>query len=597
MAELLPKKEYVQIALKTNGTALDLDPDTTFDITVSKYINKLSRATVRLYLAHMPIDKAYQYSENAAFKPGEAISIEAGYLTESLEEVFSGIISKHRLSRTSDNVITIELECVHKAVKMTTVRKNAIFKSMTDNSIITKLISGASLTSTVGSTTVSHDEMVQYFCTDWDFMLMRAQACGMIVLTNADKIEIDKPKLSGSASVEVKDMEGLLSFSTSLEGETQFKSVDAETWDYATQKVIKSSSGSVSESLGGDISATTLAGKFNTENYVFQTTTNMTTDELKSVAASKLTLSKMSRLKGNVVVTGKATLNAGGLIKLTGVSKHFEGTNYIGGVEHHISQESWTTELQLGFDADWYAETVVNVNNKGAGFIMPQVGGLQIGKVIGIASDKKNQYRVEVKLSTMNSKSETLFARIASFYASSQIGAVVMPEVDDEVVIGFVDNDPRSPVILGSLYSSQNKMPITLDKKNDQKVFVTKSKMKVTFNETDKSIVIETPGKITATLSDKDKKIELKDSNNNKILMDSSGITLDSFKDIKLSAKGQITIDAMSNAKLSTKASLTLEGMKVDLKANTVLQANASASLKMQSSGILQIQGSLVKIN
>jgi uncharacterized protein involved in type VI secretion and phage assembly len=34
-----------------------------------------------------------------------------------------------------------------------------------------------------------------------------------------------------------------------------------------------------------------------------------------------------------------------------------------------------------------------------------------------------------------------------------------MPEVDDEVLVGFEGNDARRPVVLGSLFSKQNKLP------------------------------------------------------------------------------------------------------------------------------------------
>ena len=43
-----------------------------------------------------------------------------------------------------------------------------------------------------------------------------------------------------------------------------------------------------------------------------------------------------------------------------------------------------------------------------------------------------------------------------NLYASNGAGAASYPEIGDEVVVAFMNGDPRFPVIIGRLYSKKN---------------------------------------------------------------------------------------------------------------------------------------------
>jgi len=596
MAEIKKILSLVAISLQCGGSKLEIDDDIIVEISVSKSVNKISRANVRLTFANLPLEEAYKFTEKENLKPGGDISIQIGYQEETIEEIFKGVIKSHKLSRDEDRRISLEMECAHKSLLLGTIRKNGIFQGK-DSDIIKKIIASSGLSANVSTGGTIHKEMVQYYCSDWDFILSRAEACGMIVLTNDDKIKIDKPDLSKSPAFEVSDQDGLLSFSASVDGENQFKSVEAQTWDSATQKNIKVTSGSISSSLGGSITTDSLASTFNKKNYFLQTNANMPNDELKAWAESKLAYSKISRISGTAVVQGTAKANPGEIVKISGISKLFNGNAFIGSVEQRITQEKWESELELGGDFSGYTEYTSNIEMPHGSGLIPPASGIQIAKVVEVGNDTDGNFRIKIKLTSMIDKSETIMARLSNLYASESCGIVFLPEVDDEVIVAFINNDPRNAVILGSVFSSKRAMPVTPDKKNEIKSIVTKSKMKVTFDEKNKIITIETPGGNKFILDDKAKKIELADSNRNKIMMNSSGITLDSGKDVKISAKGQITINAMMGAKIEAKTTLDLNATSIKIDAKAALEAKANGMAKLQSSGILTIQGTLVKIN
>ena len=57
----------------------------------------------------------------------------------------------------------------------------------------------------------------------------------------------------------------------------------------------------------------------------------------------------------------------------------------------------------------------------------------------------------------------------------------------DEVVIGFLDDDPRQAVILGMLHSSAKAAPLQGSDDNHEKVYQSRSKMRIYFNDDKRS--------------------------------------------------------------------------------------------------------------
>lgn len=110
------------------------------------------------------------------------------------------------------------------------------------------------------------------------------------------------------------------------------------------------------------------------------------------------------------------------------------------------------------------------------------------------------------------------------------------------MVIGFFNQDPSHPVIIGSMYGSKNAPPYEYTAKNHKKTIVTREKMKIEFDQEKKIITILTPGKNQIEINDDSKSIKLSDQNKNKITLDNAGITMESSKDIKLRAKGGIVM-------------------------------------------------------
>ena len=170
-------------------------------------------------------------------------------------------------------------------------------------------------------------------------------------------------------------------------------------------------------------------------------------------------------------------------------------------------------------------------------------------------------------------------------------GTFWLPEPDDEVLVGFVNNDPAHPVILGSIYGAKHKPPYEYTAENNMKALVTRKKLKIEFDEEKKIITVK------VELNDEGKSVTLTDANGNEVKMDKDGISLSSAKDIKLSAKGNITMDATMKLSGSAKQDASLEGLNVTVQGKMGATVKGNATAELSASGQTTVKGAMVMIN
>jgi uncharacterized protein involved in type VI secretion and phage assembly len=86
--------------------------------------------------------------------------------------------------------------------------------------------------------------------------------------------------------------------------------------------------------------------------------------------------------------------------------------------------------------------------------------GLVIGTVRDV-DDPDGQGRIALELAVQPGRSRTAWAPIASSMAGLDRGAWLLPEVGDEALVGFVNDDPEHPCVVGFLWNGQDKPPST----------------------------------------------------------------------------------------------------------------------------------------
>jgi uncharacterized protein involved in type VI secretion and phage assembly len=186
-----------------------------------------------------------------------------------------------------------------------------------------------------------------------------------------------------------------------------------------------------------------------------------------------------------------------------------------------------------------------------------------------------------VRIPLIHKSDDGAWCRVSSLDAGNERGMYFRPEIGDEVIVGFINNDPRHGIVLGMLNSSKLPAPITAADDNNEKGYVSRSKMKMIFNDDKKSISIETPGGNKILVTDDDKKIHLEDMNGNKLTMDSDGISMESSKDIKLKASGDIK----------------MEGTNINIKGSAQTKVEGGSGAEISSGATTNVKGSMVNIN
>jgi len=550
-----------------------------FTITVGKQFNKISTAKIVL-LDGDAAAREFALSNEDLFKPGSEIEIQLGY-HNTTETVFKGIITKHAL-KAKQNSSFLYLEAKDKSVSLALRRKNNYFFDQKDSEVIEQLSSDAGLDTDVAATAVTYKEIVQYNCSDWDFILSRAEMNSLLILTDDGKLIAAKPSMSGTSVLTATYGDNIFEFETDIDARRQFKSVKSHSWNYSDQKLQDSDDGSFSFSESGNISSSDLADIFNSDEYAVNHAAFIADEELKEWADSYAMKTVLSKICGKVKVQGIAQVKPGSIITLDGMSDRFNGKVFVTGVQHIFSDRNYLTEIQFGWNHEWFYKTEDIIEKPAAGLV-PGINGLHTGIVTKLESDPDNEFRIKVKVPLINNDEEGIWCRIALLDAGKERGSFFMPEINDEVVLGFVNDDPRHGIILGMLHSQAMPAPVTASDDNNEKGFYTRSKMKVVFDDDKKSITIITPKEKSIVISDDDGSIILSDELNNKITMNSDGISIESQKDIKLKATGNITAEATQN---------------MELKATSGLKAKGTATSDFgDSSCLTSLKGSMVNIN
>jgi uncharacterized protein involved in type VI secretion and phage assembly len=277
----------------------------------------------------------------------------------------------------------------------------------------------------------------------------------------------------------------------------------------------------------------------------------------------------------------------GKIIEITGVGERFEGEMYVSGVRHSLSQGNWTTDVQLGLNPELFSETY-NLRPMPAAGLLPSVTGLQTGIVTALENDPEGEDRIKVRLPLISTSEEGIWARISTLDAGKERGTFFRPEIGDEVIVGFINDDPRHPVVLGMMHSSHNPAPEPAKDSNHFKGYVSREKMKFTFDDEKKIITLETPAGNKILLSEEDKGIKLVDQNGNKITMDDNGIVIESIKELTLKAATDLKIEGI-NMTAKASASFKAEG--------TASAEISGASTTVKGSATVVIQGGMVQIN
>lgn len=521
-------------------------------IDVAREVNRIPYAELRLVDGDAA-QREFPVSDSGVFDPGKKIAIKLGSDVSSAQtEVFNGIVVAQSV-RSEKQVSTLTVELKEAVAKLAQVRKSQVFSKKSDGQLVRELAEAQGIKiDAIAATAPVHEEIVQYACSDWDFIVTRAEANGLLVCAEPGALALKKIEPAAKAKKTVEyGMDPIYAIELDVCAEGQYGEVSSLAWDAKSQKMSAAKKAKDAALAPGDLAGKKLAEAMGAAAYAMANPAAATPEELQSWADATLSRSRLALLRGHISLAGFADLKLLDAVEIKGVGKHFNGQALVTGWRHSVGEDGWTTELRLGLAAGWFSARSDVAAQPAAG-LLPPVGGLQIGVVGGFEEDPSKEFRVKVAFPALGESQPALWARLASPDAGTGRGFFFRPEKGDEVVLGFLNDDPRQPVIVGALYSSANKPAKdfeTLSEKNALKGWVTKAGTRIAFDDKDQgkaAVTIETAGKNKIRLDDDAKSITLEDQHGNRITLDENGITLKSAKDFKLKASGKVEIQGSS---------------------------------------------------
>ena len=181
--------------------------------------------------------------------------------------------------------------------------------------------------------------------------------------------------------------------------------------------------------------------------------------------------------------------------------------------------------------------------------------GGYLAEVINL-DDPESLSRVQLRVLNfdgVDSHDGPIWARVACAFAGNNRGAFLLPDVGDEVLLVFVNGDPRFPVVVGGLWNGSSTSPETISGgRNRKKVIRSKNGVKLTLDDQDgqEQFIAETPGGQKVTLKDGPGAVWIEDSNGNSVKLETAGITVTASAKVTVNAStveisaGMVTVNA-----------------------------------------------------
>ncbi|GAA4384247.1 VgrG-related protein [Agromyces bauzanensis] len=508
-------------------------------------------------------------------------------------------------------------------------RRVAAYVDMSTADIVQKVAqrAGVKVGSVSGPATVM-PHTTQDNVSDWVFLKRLADDAGCVFSVVDGKLEFGPPTaastaISGSSSavddpIVIEHGRNTVYLHATITSAEQVSEVEVRGWDVAAkQKVVSTAPAKTQAAELPTLDPAKVAEVFSSPRYVSGAGTGaqQPQDKLAEAIASRIA-GGFAEIEAQIL--GNPRIHSGTAVRLSGFGAPFDGRYTVTESKHEFSSEQgYTTTLVVSDASDRSllgvgsrpGPVVAGAGAGGAGTGMPGVVSALVSDVSGGGHDDG---RVRLTFPFLSDDYVSGWARVVQPGAGAERGAVVLPEVGDEVLVAFEAGRFDRPVVLGGLYNgkdlpqggwgsfvesgsvvrrsftSRTGMIVEfLERPGEESLRISTNEgaQHVTLTQTaDRGIQIVSEGPVSVT-AERDATITTE--GNASVTASHGDIALSAMK-IALEASAELAISA-PNVKVDGSASLDLSGAKVAVK--------GSGTAEFSSSGVTVVKGSLVQIN
>ncbi|MEZ4643598.1 MAG: VgrG-related protein [Chloroflexota bacterium] len=467
--------------------------------------------------------------------------------------------------------------------------KSKAYLNIKDSDIASQCASSAGLSAQIDATNTVYEHIYQDNQSDLTFLMQRAWRIGYECFVDDGKLYFRKPP-TDSAQVTLEWGTDLISFLPRVTLAEQVNEVIVKGWDVSKQQAIvgQAKKGSLYPKIGDSKDGAAWAAPFGQGKLIIVDQPVVSQAEADTLAKARLDECSGAFIDAEGIAEDRPDIRAGQIIELDALGKRLSGSYLVTHATHTYNIEKWRTTFAVrGTRTGMLAEQVVQQEP------MQRWPGV-VTAVVTNTNDPNDWGRVKIKYPWMTDDAESFWARVIGNGAGPEAGFYLIPDVGDEVLVAFEHGDFNYPCILGGVWNGKNAIPpeaasgssgerplirtwhsrnghyMAMYDNADQKIEVISiDGHNLLFDDANKKVELQTSGGHTVTMDDQGKKIEIKSAGGQKITMEDSGA-------------GKITIQSNGDVQIKSGMNMKLE---------------AGLNLDLQAGAIVNIKGSLIKLN
>jgi phage protein D/phage baseplate assembly protein gpV len=482
------------------------------------------------------------------------------------------------------------------------VKQAKTYIQVTDSDIAKKIAQETSLKAKVDSTSKVHEYVCQDNQTNMEFLQDRAKRIGYRMYVEEGVLNFRKIPESEPQIPVLEWGINLLEFQSRLTSAHQVTEVIIHGWDPNTKKEIigRATTPQDTPQVGEQSSGGDAAKKaFNIESKEIITNRPVATQaEADDLAQSVCDEMGNTFVQAEGTCGGNPAVNAGAIVELKNIGQRFSGRYRITHAVHRYDDLGYTTHFEIsGHRANTLGELLAVKDEKKHSVMQG---------IVTDNNDPSGLARVKVRLPTLlPGSNQSNWARLVTPMAGDGRGFEFIPEIGDEVLVAFEHDDSNYPYVLGALWNGKDKPPSSNDElisgtgMVNQRIIRSSSGHTIILDDTEDagkvSIVDQTESNSICIDSQDNSleintgsKVEIRTQDGNTVVLDNSGIMIESFSNLTIKAQN---IKIQADMGLEIKA-----GTNINIESN-MTTVKGSANMNLDGGAMLTAKGGVVKIN
>ena len=577
------QKHVASITIAINGA--DIPPElrsVLLEVKVKESVAVPSSAYLRFN------DPGLKQVDKPVFEIGKEIEIKAGGLADtSKQSIFKGEIVAFEPEFTKGGCI-IAVRAYDKSHRLQRARKVRTFQDVTASDIVKRLAQEAGLSGSADATSPKFKFFLQSGESDRELIRRFERENNFQFFVENGSYKFRSATAAGGSIATLKYGESLMAFRPRISSAQQVNQVEVRGWDPAQKREITSTAMNGGTISKPGIARSKVESAFSGNKVLLADRVIENSTEAQKVAQAAIDGFAEAYVEAEGQCLGNPKLHAGKKVKIEGVGTKLSGEYVLTAVTHwYRGEKGYYTNFEItGRSArglldlvhkpekrDWASHPVValvtNVNDP------DKLGRVKV-KYPALPDDKTSQ------------PAESFWARIVTTAASNNRGLLMLPEVDDEVLVVFENGDARRPLIVGALFNGRNKPNDELLQTQDGSFAVVSNKKgfvhtkeDLTF-KSDKKMILQITG-------DREEKTDA-----NMKSEAASSAKLKAGTSYEIEAGSSMTIKGAS-VTVEASGSLKLKGATVDIESQGPATLKG-ATVDVQGQAMTNIKGAIVNL-